>query len=95
MIPRIAPRVQRSNFVSATAGNWKCIPRRVPRFLLKATLSLCNDGPQTMGRELMLTERPGKQTAGILSWFEVDCERALQWSFSKDHWCQSDRLTLF
>ena len=36
MMSTIAPRVQRTSFVSAAGGNWKCIPRSVPLRLLKA-----------------------------------------------------------
>ena len=36
MMSRIAPRVQRTSFVSAAGGYWKCIPRRVPVYAVVA-----------------------------------------------------------
>src|SRR5438105_14592660 len=44
MMSRIAPCVHRTSLVSAAGGNWKCIPRTVPRFLLKATLAWAMSG---------------------------------------------------
>ena len=39
MMSRIAPRVQRTSFVSAEGGYWKCMPRNVPFFRFDATLA--------------------------------------------------------
>ena len=44
MMSRIAPRVQRTSFVSASGGNWKCMPRSVPVALLNATLACAITG---------------------------------------------------
>src|SRR4051812_24399976 len=44
MMSRIDPRVARTNFVSAAGGYWKCIPRTVPRRLLKAMFACAMTG---------------------------------------------------
>ncbi len=44
MMSRIAPRVQRTTFVSAAGGNWKCMPRSVPATLLNATFACAITG---------------------------------------------------
>ena len=44
MMSRIAPRVQRTSFVSTAGGYWKCIPRIVPARRLKARLACAITG---------------------------------------------------
>ena len=39
MMSRIAPRVQRTSFVSGAGGNWKCIPRSVPFLAIKGDIA--------------------------------------------------------
>ncbi len=44
MMSRIAPRVQRTSFVSTAGGYWKCIPRIVPARRLNARLACAITG---------------------------------------------------
>src|SRR6266542_2043391 len=44
MMSRIAPRVQRTSFVSAAGGYWKCMPRNVPFLKLKEILAWAMTG---------------------------------------------------
>ena len=44
MMSTIAPRVQRTIFVSGFGGNWKCMPRSVPALWLKATFACAITG---------------------------------------------------
>src|SRR5215470_14602024 len=44
MMSRIDPRVARTSFVSACGGYWKCMPRSVPFFQLKAMFACAITG---------------------------------------------------
>ena len=72
------PRVQRTYFVSADGGNWKCIPRSVPRRRLKATLAWAITGFRPCSRELVLTEHPREESSVVLAPLEIDDVRPAQ-----------------
>ena len=85
MMSRIAPRVQRTIFVSAFGGNWKCIPRRVPAHVVEGDVRLGDHGLEAVIGELVLAERAGEVATRVLPPLQVDQERAGQCRLGEDH----------
>ncbi len=85
MMSRIAPRVQRTSFVSAAGGNWKCIPRSVPLVRVEGDVGLRDHRLQAVRRELVLAEGAREEPAGVLPALEVDDERSGELGLREDH----------
>ena len=77
--------MQRTSFVSAAGGNWKCMPRRVPRLHVEGDVGLGDDGVEAVILELVLAERTREEAAVVLNSLEVDDKGPKQCRFRKQH----------
>ncbi len=85
MMSRIAPRVQRTSFVSAAGGILEVHPAQRALAPVEREVRLGDDGLQPVLVELVLAERAGEEAAVVLSALEVDDERSRELGLLEDH----------
>ena len=65
MMSRIAPRVQRTTFVSAAGGNWKVHAAQRALLVIEGDVGLRDHGLQAVRLELLLAEGAREEPASV------------------------------